>query len=93
MRNYKTPTPSELAKPILEILGDGKVWQWNDIVKAVASNFGLTESDRAGDLFPNGNDRLKRYCANVLKQLMEKELIVKIDRGFYQKIKEKRNDE
>lgn len=93
MRNYKTPTPSELVKPILEILDDGKVWQWNDIVKAVASNFGLTESDRAEDLFPSGYDRLRRYCTKVLKELTEKELIVKIDRGFYQKIKEKRDDE
>lgn len=84
MRNYKTPTPSNLREPILQFLDDGKVWQWNDIVESVASYFDLTEADRAGDLFPNGDDRLNRYCANMLKQLTDKGDIVRIDYGLYQ---------
>ena len=85
MRNYKTPTPSELVTPILEILDDGTVWQWSDIVETVASCVGLTEADRAGDLFPSGYDRLKRYCTKVLKQLTKEGSVIKIDLGLYQK--------
>lgn len=84
MRNYKTPGPSQLEDPIIELLSDGKVWQWSDIVETVAIYFGLTEADRTGDSFPNGDDRLNRYCAHALKQLTEKRLIKKIDRGLYQ---------
>ena len=79
MRNFKTPKPSELKAPILEILSDGKVWIWKSIVDEVAGYFNLTQADRRGDLFPNGQDRLRRYVSNTLVNLEKAGLVKRRD--------------
>lgn len=72
----RTPKPSELKDPILEILADGKMWQFMEIVEELAIRLNLTKADRERERFPNGNDRLPRYCANALSMLRDKDHLV-----------------
>ena len=76
VRAMRTPKPSELKEPILEILADGKMWQFMKIVEELAGRFNLTASDRERERFPNGDDRLPRYCANTLRRLRDKDRLV-----------------
>lgn len=72
----RTPKPAELREPILEILADGTMWQFMEIVEEVAGRFNLTAADRERERFPNGDDRLPRYCANTLVKLRDKDRLV-----------------
>ena len=72
----RTPKPSELKDPILEILADGKMWQFMEIVEELAIRLNLTKADRERERFPNGDDRLPRYCANALAMLRDKDRLV-----------------
>ena len=71
-----TPKPAQLKEPILEILADGKTWRFMEIVEEVAGRFNLTSADRERERFPNGDDRLPRYCANILCKLRDKDQLV-----------------
>ena len=83
----RTPTPSELKDPILEILADGKTWQFMEIVEELAVRLNLTKADRERERFPNGDDRLPRYCANALAMLRDKDRVVeKLARGSWRRI-------
>ena len=76
MSENRTPGPSQLKEPILEILADGKTWQFMEIVEELAGRFNLTSADRERERFPNGDDRLPRYCANALGSLRDKDRLV-----------------
>ncbi len=90
VRSTRTPTSAQLKEPILEILADGKPWQFMVIVEEIAGRFNLTAADRERERFPNGDDRLPRYCANTLCELRDKDRLVENpERGSW-KIKSSR---
>ena len=70
VRAMRTPTSSQLKEPILEILADGKTWQFMVIVEEIAGRFNLTAADRERERFPKGDDRLQCYCANALFKVL-----------------------
>ena len=72
----RTPKPAQLRDPILEILADGRTWRFMEIVEELASRFNLTAADRERERFPNGDDRLPRYCASALGRLRDKDRLV-----------------
>ena len=76
VRAMRTPKPAQLKEPILEILAEGKTWQFMEIVEEIAGRFNLTDADREKERFPNGDDRLPRYCANTLRRLRDKDQLV-----------------
>ena len=76
MLEMRTPKPVHLRDPILEILADGKMWQFMEIVEEVAGRFNLTAADRERERFPNGDDRLPRYCASTLVKLRDKDKLL-----------------
>ena len=45
MSENRTPGPSQLKEPILEILADGKTWQFMEIVEELAGRFNLTSAE------------------------------------------------
>ena len=69
----RTPTESRLREPILKILKDGQTWKFMEIVEEISDRFNLTAADREREQFPNGDDRLPRYCANALRWLRDKD--------------------
>lgn len=87
VRAMRTPKSSQLKEPILEILADGKTWQFMEIVEKIAGHFNLTAADREREQFPNGDDRLPRYCANTLCNLRDKDQLVENPKRGYWKIK------
>ena len=44
-----------------------------EIVEEISGRFNLTAADRERERFPNGDDRLPRYCANALRWLRDKD--------------------
>ena len=76
IRAMRTPKTAQLKEPILEILSDGRVWRFMEIVEELADRFNLTAADRERERFPNGDDRLPRYCANALGSLRDKDRFV-----------------
>ena len=83
VRAMCTLKPAQLKEPILEILAGGKTWQFMEIVEEIAGRFNLTAADREKERFPNGDDRLPRYCANTLCRLRDKDQLVENpERGF-----------
>lgn len=80
----RTPKPAQLKDPILEILTDGKTWQFMEIVEEIAMRFNLTAADRERERFPNRDDRLPRYCSQTLCKLRDKDRSVENpERGFW----------
>ena len=73
VRERLTPTESQLREPILKILKDGQTWKFMEIVEEISDRFNLTAADRERERFPNGDDRLPRYCANALRWLRDKD--------------------
>lgn len=86
-RTMRTPTEAELREPILKILTDGKTWQFMEIVEEIADHFNLTADDRERERFPNGDDRLPRYCANALRWLRDEDKSVENPKRGSWKIK------
>lgn len=72
----RTPKPSELKDPVLEILADGKTWRFMELVDELANRLNLTKADRERERFPKGGDRLQHYCANALAMLRDKDRLV-----------------
>lgn len=73
VRERLTPTESQLREPILKILKDGQTWKFMEIVEEISDRFNLTAADRERERFPNGDDRLPRYCANALRWLRDED--------------------
>ena len=74
--SLRTPGPGQLKEPILEILADGEIWQFMEIVEVLANRLNLTDADRERERFPNGDDRLPRYCSHALVELRDKDRLV-----------------
>ena len=74
--SLRTPGPGQLKEPILKILANSEIWQFMEIVEEFADRLNITDADRERERFPNGDDRLPRYCSNALVGLRDKDRLV-----------------